>query len=135
MVDGHSVYLWPWKEAWWKPTPEDRIRELVKAGALIVAEIDRLRRKEEAHTKARRHEEVKEDASSADGQWIPVADRLLPAPQIHVQLVNIDSANRTVTNGFHMGGSWFCAAGYRILTPTHWMALPEPPKTEGEVQG
>jgi hypothetical protein len=27
---------------WWKPTPNDRIKELVKAGALIAAEIDRL---------------------------------------------------------------------------------------------
>jgi len=26
----------------WKPTPDDRVRELVKAGALIAAEIDRL---------------------------------------------------------------------------------------------
>lgn len=37
--------LWPWWSKWWKPTPEDRIRELVKAGALIVAEIERLQRK------------------------------------------------------------------------------------------
>jgi hypothetical protein len=35
----HAV---PWGESWWKPTPEDRVRELVKAGALIAAEIDRL---------------------------------------------------------------------------------------------
>lgn len=35
---------WPWADAWWKPTPDDRIRELAKAGALIAAEIDRLRR-------------------------------------------------------------------------------------------
>jgi hypothetical protein len=34
--------LWPWAFAWWKPT--DRRRDLVKAGALIVAEIDRLDR-------------------------------------------------------------------------------------------
>lgn len=33
---------WPWHRQWWKPTPNDRIRELVKAGALIAAEIDRL---------------------------------------------------------------------------------------------
>lgn len=33
---------WPWDEAWWKP--KDPIRDLVKAGALIAAEIDRLRR-------------------------------------------------------------------------------------------
>lgn len=38
---------WPWDKKWWKPTPNDRIRELVKAGALIVAEIDRLKRKAE----------------------------------------------------------------------------------------
>lgn len=36
--------LWPWDDEWWKPTPDDRIRELVKAGALIAAEIDRLQR-------------------------------------------------------------------------------------------
>ena len=35
---------WPWHSTWWKPTPDDRIRELVKAGALIVAEIERLQR-------------------------------------------------------------------------------------------
>lgn len=29
-----------------KPTPDDRIRELVKAGALIVAEIERLQRQQ-----------------------------------------------------------------------------------------
>lgn len=33
-------YLWPFDEEWWKPT-DDRMRELVKAAALIVAEIDR----------------------------------------------------------------------------------------------
>lgn len=41
---GVSDLLWPWDEKWWKPTPNDRIRELVKAGALIAAEIDRLQR-------------------------------------------------------------------------------------------
>ncbi len=34
--------LWPWQIEWWKPT--DRRRDLVKAGALIVAEIERLDR-------------------------------------------------------------------------------------------
>ncbi len=34
--------LWPWAEDWWKPA--DRIRDLEKAGALIAAEIDRLKR-------------------------------------------------------------------------------------------
>lgn len=35
--------LWPWHPNWWKPSP-DRLRELVKAGALIVAEIERIQR-------------------------------------------------------------------------------------------
>lgn len=35
---------WPWAPGWWKPSPNDRVRELVKAGALIVAEIERLQR-------------------------------------------------------------------------------------------
>ena len=41
---GHKDRLWPWLASWWKPTPKDRVRELVKAGALIVAEIERLQR-------------------------------------------------------------------------------------------
>lgn len=32
--------FWPWSSKWWKP--KDRIRNLVRAGALIAAEIDRL---------------------------------------------------------------------------------------------
>lgn len=35
--------FWPWEQAWWKPS-DDPIRNLVKAGALIAAEIDRLTR-------------------------------------------------------------------------------------------
>ncbi len=34
---------WPWADAWWKPTTPRR--DLVKAGALILAEIERLDRK------------------------------------------------------------------------------------------
>lgn len=34
--------LWPWSKDWWKPT--NRRRDLVKAAALIVAEIERLDR-------------------------------------------------------------------------------------------
>lgn len=37
-----SSPLWPWSEAWWKP--KDRRSNLVRAGALIAAEIDRLDR-------------------------------------------------------------------------------------------
>jgi hypothetical protein len=34
--------LWPFETKYYKPTPDDRIKELSKAGALIAAEIDRL---------------------------------------------------------------------------------------------
>lgn len=34
--------VWPWDNEWWKPAPDNRSRELEKAGALIAAEIDRL---------------------------------------------------------------------------------------------
>ena len=43
-VHSYVPLNWPWAPEWWKPTPDDRIRELTKAGALIAAEIDRLQR-------------------------------------------------------------------------------------------
>ena len=39
---GPPPKLWPWSIAWWKP--KDRRENLVRAGALIVAEIERLDR-------------------------------------------------------------------------------------------
>lgn len=41
-LDGQPPAFWPWSEEWWKPTTPRR--DLVKAGALILAEIDRLDR-------------------------------------------------------------------------------------------
>lgn len=38
--------LWPWDRRWWKP--KDRRRDLVRAGALIIAEIERLDRADAA---------------------------------------------------------------------------------------
>jgi len=53
-VAGERIYaqcVWPWDKEYWKPTVEplqrtekDEIRQLVKAGALIAAEVDRLLR-------------------------------------------------------------------------------------------
>lgn len=40
-----AIGLWPWSADWWKP--KDRRRDLVRAGALIVAEIERLDRIEQ----------------------------------------------------------------------------------------
>lgn len=39
--DGKPV-LWPWHKQHYKPSFNNRIHELIKAGALIAAEIDRL---------------------------------------------------------------------------------------------
>ncbi len=39
---GRGEIIWPWDEKWWKP--KDRRRDLVRAAALIIAEIDRLDR-------------------------------------------------------------------------------------------
>jgi len=44
-------YGWPWDATAWKPCPDNRVRELTKAGALIAAEIDRLQRAEASATK------------------------------------------------------------------------------------
>lgn len=51
LQDGKKVYReeeppveWPWDESYWNP--QDPMRDLVKAGALIAAEIDRLLRKD-----------------------------------------------------------------------------------------
>ena len=40
--DSLAPYGWPWESEYWNPSPEDRIKELAKAGALIAGEIDRL---------------------------------------------------------------------------------------------
>ncbi|HEY3694089.1 hypothetical protein [Phenylobacterium sp.] len=41
--DGRPIkLLWPWAMRWWKP--KDRRRDLVRAGALIIAELERLDR-------------------------------------------------------------------------------------------
>lgn len=42
MGEGRTTYNWPWDEMWFKPS--DDVRNLVKAGALIAAEIDRVNR-------------------------------------------------------------------------------------------
>jgi hypothetical protein len=42
--DNFPPRMWPYEGRWWKPCPDNRVRELVKAGALIAAEIDRLQR-------------------------------------------------------------------------------------------
>ncbi|HEK1483589.1 TPA: hypothetical protein SMR09_006131 [Pseudomonas aeruginosa] len=40
---GDPSHFWPWDKSWWKPSPDGR-RNMVKAGSLILAEIERLDR-------------------------------------------------------------------------------------------
>lgn len=44
-IEPTSPARWPWAAEWWKPAPEP-LRNLVKAGALIAAEIDRIVRQQ-----------------------------------------------------------------------------------------
>ena len=38
------ITLWPWEYESWRPSVDDRRKNLIKAGALIAAEIDRVNR-------------------------------------------------------------------------------------------
>lgn len=60
LYNGDVPSDWPWAHEWWKPCPgpDNRVRELVKAGALVAAEIDRLL--------ARDAEESGDDPAGAD---------------------------------------------------------------------
>lgn len=40
--ENYYPLLWPFEPKMYKPTPDDRKRELIKAGALIAAELDRM---------------------------------------------------------------------------------------------
>jgi hypothetical protein len=62
--------LWPWEQKWWKP--KDRRRDLVRAGALILAEIERLDRAAKQEGVDERAEQDNA-ASSARCTPIPVA--------------------------------------------------------------
>lgn len=42
---------WPFDDEYWKPSPDNRLRELIKAAALIIAEIERLLNKNENTTR------------------------------------------------------------------------------------
>lgn len=54
--------VWPWDRSWWKPT--DEITDLKKAGALLAAEIDRLKRTEVVKPK------VTNDGGEFTNRWI-----------------------------------------------------------------
>jgi len=51
-LDGAIPPDWPWANEWWKPSP-DHSKNLVKAGALIAADLDR-----RAHLEDHPHEQI-----------------------------------------------------------------------------
>lgn len=59
IVDGthKRPAIWPWADKWWKPSADPR-RNLIKAGALILAEIERLDRAAERATLGDEEKEV-----------------------------------------------------------------------------
>lgn len=71
-ADIENNHKWPWDKESFKPTPNDRIKELTKAGALIAAEIDRLLSVEmEAMSSVeRRVVEIKQDRKKHPIKWM-----------------------------------------------------------------
>ncbi len=48
---GNPPPSWPFEKESWHPSPDDRIKELVKAGAFIAAEIDNILNKKQHEQK------------------------------------------------------------------------------------
>ena len=46
--EANDISIWPWDRDWWKP--KDRRRDLIRAAALLVAEIERLDRRSQKGT-------------------------------------------------------------------------------------
>ncbi len=64
--------FWPWHPECWKSTGEDRVRDLVKAGALLAAEIDRIQQQDAAQ--AARSEATPEEPVDVRWDWSPAAE-------------------------------------------------------------
>lgn len=90
--------MWPWAAKWWKPSA-DPIRNLVKAGALIAAEIDRLQRLEPSVASSDRAvkepdpERVLPIRDAAEFAFRAVADTLL---SVLLELPNRYGDNHTI---------------------------------------
>jgi len=111
LPSGFVWRIWPWAQEWWKPS-DDR-RNLVKAGALILAEIERLDR--------------------FAGRATPeVALSRAAAPVVTEEIHPLASWPEGLALGLHRvfwksGGSSLCAVGMqsngkRWLAPCNWVA-------------
>jgi hypothetical protein len=148
----HTTNLdgWPWDRMWWKP--KSPIKDLVRAGALICAEIDRMLRNEQNDeriatqqtmpqgTKAGIKEAAKE-AISVPAQkgvsWIGIRDKLpgigskvigyRPYAHTHgddtITILKYEGEHNIDLNGHSHGFE-------RSHCVSHWMPLPEPPAAQ-----
>lgn len=76
--------LWPWAREWWKP--KDQRHDLVRAGALIVAEIERLDRKALASRPS-----PPASKTAVDGRWY--IDNIEESIRPHVKLLRENGFN------------------------------------------
>lgn len=103
--------FWPWDEAWWKPS--DSRRMLVKAAALILAEIERLDRAAGAAAPPA------PSATSAEPTGDRgLADRLYKAEgQVNNLTDKLRSANNCISEWVNYGAKIADALGVKILSP------------------
>ncbi|KAA0015477.1 hypothetical protein F0A16_20525 [Salinicola corii] len=134
-VTGHALpktppAVWPFEKAWWKPATDPR-RNLVKAAALILAEIERLDRARGAPAQTAQIVEwrpIEEAEKYGDGC-------LLHAPN----LIHPDFNPKGVVDGYWQDdegwiGAIWCAQHdcwhEMVIHPTHFMPKPDSPTSQ-----
>ncbi|KFD04280.1 EaD family phage protein [Raoultella planticola ATCC 33531] len=101
---GEPPRPWPWPDEWWKPT--SRRRDLVKAGALILAEIERIDR-------AGSGREGKNQPGMVVAVHIDAGDFVKFRGQVY-EVKETDFDDHDVTLWFVCGEALKCAAGCQI---------------------
>lgn len=101
---GEPPRPWPWPDEWWKPT--SRRRDLVKAGALILAEIERIDRAE-SRSKGRNQPGMVVAVHVDAGDFVKVKDQVF-------EVEETDFDDHDVTLWFIGGQALKCAAGCPI---------------------
>lgn len=127
ILDAGPPAFWPFGTAWWKPHADSR-RNLIKAAALLLAEIERLDRRENKSEKAVRFVEWHsiEDISEADKYS---GEYLLYGPS----LIDLDFNPTGIVEGHWQDDEGWVGAVWsgchdcwdaRIVSPTHFARKP-----------
>lgn len=132
---GDCPQEWPWAESWWKP--KSPRRDLIRAAALIVAEIERLDRSAD-RDKGDGAAPLSRDGEAERG-WRPI--ETAPKDGTRILLIKVGWDTYEGRLG-HTNYVWWGVIGYwseewgnwndgvepsGLADPTHWMPLPEPP--------